>query len=195
MPACFFANKRSIYQAFRDRKIPFICRSLNFYYLNSPLHLPMYRRILYLLFFGLFFSACNPHLKTEANNLPQGVADSQVVGSWKITAFSSNAPYDWDRNGSTETDIYNLWTACEKDNLYVFVGDKTGTFKINCNVSGNGIWQIYNTEQLGIAFLGQPMEVERFVVGTMTSNQFKTQITVIVSTGQEFTLIKTWTRL
>jgi len=155
----------------------------------------MYRRILYLFAFGLFISACNPHLETEANNLPQGVADSQVVGTWRITAFSSNAPYDWDGNGSTETDIYNLWTACEKDNLYVFVGDKTGIFKINCNLISNGYWQIYDTKHLAIALQGQPAEVERFVVGTMTSNEFKTQITVVVVSGQTFTLIKTWSRL
>ena len=151
----------------------------------------MYRRVLYLLAFGLFLNACNPHLKTEANNLPQGYADSQVVGTWKITAFSSDLPHDWDQNGSTETDIYNLWTACEKDNLYVFVGTKLGTFKINCNNIKDGFWQIYERKFLSLAVLNQPPEVETII--SMTSNEFKTQIKVIDS-GQEFTLIKTWTR-
>ena len=152
----------------------------------------MYRRILYIFAFGFFISACNPHLKTEANNLPQGYADSQVVGTWKITAFSSNLPNDWDQNGSTETDIYNLWTPCEKDNLYIFVGNKTGTFKIDCNDIKDGFWQIYNTKYLSMGVLNQPPEVETII--SMTSNEFKTQIKVIVSSGQEFTLVKTWSR-
>jgi len=153
----------------------------------------MLQRISYFVFISILFFSCNKHLKTEANNDPQGYADSQVVGAWRITAFSSDAPYDWDGNGSVETDIYNTWTACEKDNLYTFVGDKTGTFKINCSVTNPGSWEIIATKQLNYYVTGIGAQSERII--SMTNNIFKTTIAVTVITGQNFTLTKTWSRL
>ncbi len=152
----------------------------------------MHRYLIYIIFCCLCLFACRDHLKIEKNNDPQGYADSQVVGVWKITAFSSNAPYDWNGDGSVETNIFNNWTSCEKDNLYQFVGDKTGTFKFNCSINGAGEWTIVNTLFLVYFLTGQIPDAEQFI--SMTTNEFKTTRDITVSTGQNFTLTKTWTR-
>ena len=65
----------------------------------------MRRLILYLITSVFFISSCNDHLKIEKNNDPQGYADSQFVGSWKITALSCDVAYDWNNDGTTERDI------------------------------------------------------------------------------------------
>ena len=149
-------------------------------------------RLSLYLFVILILCSCRQHLKIEANNLPQGFADSQLVGIWKITALTSNAPYDWNGDGTPEMDIYNNWSSCEKDNLYQFIGDKTGTFKLNCNTTRPGNWQIHNTQQLEFNPDGFATVLERFI--SMTSVEFKTTSTAIVPSGQTYTLTKTWSR-
>ena len=151
-----------------------------------------------LIFLSAFIiSSCNDHLKIEKNNDPQGYADSQFVGSWKITALTCDVAYDWNNDGSTERDIYSTWTPCQKDNLFTFTGDtatgsdKTGTFKINCSVTKPGIWQIVETKHLRYTPLGLGTESERVI--TMTSVQFQS-ILLLTLNGQPATITKTWTR-
>lgn len=152
----------------------------------------MRRRHLIPVLALFFLASCNDHLKIEANNDPQGYADSQVVGLWKITSVSSDLPYDWDGNGSTETDIYSTWTSCQKDNLYRFSGDKTGVYQINCNTTRNGEWQIFDVRQLEYTPEGMSTLVEKFI--SMTSNQFRTTRTESIPSGQVLTITKTWSR-
>lgn len=157
----------------------------------------MRRLILYLFTPFFLLSSCNDHLKIEKNNDPQGYADSQFVGSWKITALSSDVAYDWNNDGTTERDIYSTWSACERDNLFTFTGDtatggyKKGTFKINCSVTKTGEWQIVNTKDLVYSPAGLSPESERVI--DMTSIQFRS-ILLITLNGQNATITKTWTR-
>lgn len=143
--------------------------------------------------------SCNEHLKTEANDLPQGYADSQVVGNWKITAEQCNVPYDWDGNGSLETDVYSTWTPCEKDNTYTFSamttdadGNKPGTFKLDCSVTKNGTWKILDTKILMITPDGLTSEYGKFI--SMTAVEFKTTRDISLPNGLPATLTQTWTR-
>ena len=160
----------------------------------------MKRLIPYLLVSIFLVAACNDHLKIEKNNDPQGFADSQFVGSWKIVEVSSDVAYDWNNDGSTERDIYGTWSACQRDNLFTFTGDtasgsyKTGTFKINCSVTKSGVWQIIDTKFLVYTPLGLGTESERVVSGSMTSIQFKTALALTLSNGQDATITKTWAR-
>lgn len=157
----------------------------------------MNRFIQYLLFLAFFITSCNDHLKIEKNNDPQGFADSQFVGSWKIVAISSDVAYDWNNDGSPERDIYSTWSSCEKDNLFTFTGDtataayKTGTFKINCSVTKSGVWQIVDTKHLVYTPLGLGTESERVI--NMTSVQFQS-ILLLTLNGQAATVTKTWAR-
>jgi len=140
----------------------------------------------------IFFSSCSGHLTIEQNDNPQGYADSQLVGNWKVTGYISDKAYDWNGDGRAETNIFNTWTTCEKENLYQFASDKTGLYKINCSVTSPGTWHIINTQYLFYQLTGQPSETEKFI--SMTSIEFKTTKEITVSTGQSFVLIKTWSR-
>ena len=157
----------------------------------------MRRLIPYLLVSIFLIAACNDHLKIEKNDDPQGYADSQFVGSWKITALSCDVAYDWNNDGSTERDIYSTWSLCQKDNLFIFTGDtasgadKIGTFKISCSVTKNGVWQIYDTKHLVYTPSGLGTESEKVI--SMTSVQFKSILLLTVN-GQPATITKTWTR-
>ena len=149
----------------------------------------MNRLILYLL---LLFTSCNDHLKIDRNNDPQGYADSQFVGIWKVTAVTSDVAWDYDGNGSTETNIYATWSACKKDNLYTFVGDKTGTYKLDCNNTKTGSWEVVTTTYLVYTPLNLSPESERVI--QMTSIQFKSTLAISLPNGQPATITKTWDR-
>ncbi len=149
----------------------------------------MNRLILYLF---ILFTSCNDHLKIERNNDPQGYADSQFVGTWKVTAVTADVAWDYDGNGSTETNIYATWSACKKDNLYTFIGDKTGTYKLDCSNTKIGSWEIIDTKFLNYTPLGGSPESERVI--QMTSIQFKSTLAISLPNGQPATITKTWDR-
>jgi len=157
----------------------------------------MRQLILYLFITVFFITSCTDHLKIEKNNDPQGYADSQFVGSWKITALSSDVAYDWNNDGTPERDIYSTWSPCERDNLFTFAADtamggyKKGTFKINCSVTKNGDWQIFNAKDLVYIPVGLSAESERVI--NMSSIQFQS-ILLLTLNGQPATITKTWTR-
>jgi hypothetical protein len=141
---------------------------------------------------SLLFVSCNEHLKIEANNDPQGYADSQFVGSWKIVAVTADVSWDWDNNGTSETNIFLIWSDCQRDNLYTFTGDKTGIFKLNCSTTVIGSWQVINTEYLVYTPLSLPPESEK--VTSMTSVQFKSVLATTLPNGQPVNITKTWER-
>jgi len=157
----------------------------------------MRRFLLYLLTSAFFISSCNDHLKIEKNNDPQGYADSQFVGSWKITALSCDVAYDWNNDGTTERDIYSTWTPCQRDNLYTFTADtlsdakKTGTFKLSCSVTKPAEWQIVDAKYLVYTPLGLGPESE--IITNMTSVQFQSLLLLTLN-GLPATITKTWTR-
>jgi hypothetical protein len=152
----------------------------------------MKRLILYLIASLFLISSCKEHLQIERNNDPQRYADSQFVGAWKIVAISSSIPWDWDNNGTTETNIFATLSPCAQDNLYSFVGDKTGTFKLSCSSTKAGSWQIVNLEHLQYTPAGLSIESEKVI--SMTSVQFKTTTAITLSNGQNATITKTWAR-
>lgn len=157
----------------------------------------MRRLILYLFTTVFLTSSCNDHLKIEKNNDPQGYADSQFVGSWKVTALSCDVAYDWNNDGTTETNIYSTWTPCQKDNLFTFTGDtatdgfKKGTFKIDCTVNKPGDWQIVDTKYLVYVPLGLGAEAEKVI--NMTAVQFQS-VLLLTLNGLPATITRTWTR-
>jgi hypothetical protein len=142
----------------------------------------------------LFLSgiSCTRHLSNDESKGQQGYADSQVVGTWKVTAYVSSIPYDWNGDGRTETNIFATWSSCQQDNRYQFLPDKTGQFQVSCSLSGPGTWQIINTLFLYYTLTGQSPDAEKII--SMTSVEFKTIREITVSTGQNITLTKTWTR-
>ena len=131
-------------------------------------------------------------ITVDKNNNPQGYADSQVVGTWKIKAMNSDKPYDWDGNGIAETDIFSTYDDCKKDNLYQFFSDKKGTYKLSCNNSRNGTWDIIDTKILEWIPEGSFAYSEE--LDDMTSNSFETIRYHQVAPGQIITITTSWER-
>lgn len=128
----------------------------------------------------------------EKNSSPQRFADSQVVGSWTITAIQSDKPHDWDGNGTAETDIYTTWSACQKDNLYELTGTKTGTYKMSCSSTKAGTWLIEDAQVLVLSPDGGAPQTETII--SATSNSFRTTSIVEPAPNSRFLVTKLWTR-
>jgi len=140
---------------------------------------------------AMSFSACK-RITVEANTNPQGYADSEVVGNWKITEVLSDRLYDWDGNGTKEKDVYATYDECEKNMLYQFIHDKTGVYQINCNTTKNGTWQILNT--LYLVWIPEGSAVNNEKISNMTSNYFYTTRTVHISLGDTYVVTSKWER-
>lgn len=142
--------------------------------------------------FALALSFSCGKVEVDKNNDIQGYADSQIVGTWKIIAISSDKPFDWDGNGSTETDIFSTWTDCNKDNLFFFDGTKTGTYRYSCNLTKNGTWNML--DRFRIILYPDGIIPQEETIKSLTSNQFITASFVSPVTGQTFEVSKTWQR-
>lgn len=129
-------------------------------------------------------------VEVEANDRPQGFSVAQLVGKWKITAISSDKANDWDGNGTMETDIYDTWSACQKDNLYQFNSNYSGTFKLNCSDTKTGTWHLDGTTTLVWAPSGSVSSFEKITY--LTSDIFKSETFLSFSNGQTYTITKTW---
>lgn len=152
----------------------------------------LYRFISLAYCIVIFLGGCK-RVTVEANNNPQGYADSQVVGSWKITSIKSDKAYDWDGNGVAETDVLGTFTQCSKDMLFTFEPDKTGVFKLNCSITKNGTWQIINTQHLLWQAEGGSAQQEQ--LAQMTSDTFNTIRKVqFVLNGPIYSVTTTWKR-
>lgn len=145
------------------------------------------------LFISILLLSCTSKIDDNNDiNDPQGYADSQFIGTWKVTAAESDVAWDYDNNGTSETNIFLTWTACQKDNLYTFSADKTGIFKLDCNNNKNGSWQVVATQYLNYTPIGLTTESEKVV--QMTSVQFKSTLAITLSNGQPANITKTWDR-
>jgi hypothetical protein len=56
----------------------------------------------------------------------------RLHGAWKLTALTADVPYDWNNDGVMETDLYSVFTTCEKDNLLTINDGGTGKGKGYC---------------------------------------------------------------
>ncbi|MGZ3839414.1 MAG: DUF5004 domain-containing protein [Flavisolibacter sp.] len=144
---------------------------------------------LVIICLSLLMGSCYK-ITTEANALPQGFSVSQVIGTWKVEGLSSDKPYDWDGNGTAETDVYSTWSACEKDNLYTFNSDYSGNYRFSCSSTKLGAWRLDGTVTLVWIASGSPETYEKIVY--LTSDTMKTQITIKQSNGQTYSLTKVW---
>lgn len=142
-----------------------------------------------LLLYLLTSLSCNKST-VEKNDLPQGFSVSQIIGTWKVTALSSDKAYDWNGDGTLEKDIYNTWSPCEKDNLFQFESSYAGSYKLNCNETKTGTWGLSNTNLLFWAVNGSPNVYETIIY--MSTNTMKTEVVTAQSNGQLYTLSKVW---
>ena len=74
----------------------------------------------------------------------------------------------------------------------VFVGDKTGTYKLDCSNTKIGSWEVISTTYLVYTPLNSIPEAEKVI--QMTSIQFKSALAITLPNGQPATITKTWDR-
>jgi hypothetical protein len=66
-----------------------------------------------------------------------------ILGTWSITGIQSDAAYDWDGNGTIETDILGTYSACERDIVLVFESGGIGRISEGCTSPYvNFTWQL-----------------------------------------------------
>ncbi|MDX5346857.1 MAG: lipocalin family protein, partial [Hymenobacteraceae bacterium] len=77
-----------------------------------------------------------------------------TAGSWKITAETINPAYDYDGDGTTETDLHALKDPCNQDDIIVFKADNTFSIEegaTKCDPTDDqiilsGTWAFVNNE-------------------------------------------------
>jgi hypothetical protein len=98
-----------------------------------------------LLMAALLFVACNKS-STETpvdKDDPKGLG-AKLIGNWKLSAQVSEIPYDWDGNGTDETDVFSIYSSCGKDQGFVFNVDGTGSRKIPCQAAWLTTWKVFS---------------------------------------------------
>ena len=102
----------------------------------------------------IFTLAC----KKDKNN---GKMDIISSGDWKIITINIEPGYDYNADGNIDTEIFQFYDACERDNSYRFRRD--GTLEINegplkCNPSDDQVeyadWEFIDNET-GMVIEGQ----------------------------------------
>lgn len=77
-------------------------------------------RLLLLLSLTFLLNRCNKDDETPETNA------NRILGNWSLTADSYSPAYDFLGNGTTVTEAYPLYEACQKDDIYTFNSSNTG---------------------------------------------------------------------
>ena len=70
-----------------------------------------------------FISSCD-----KDDDDRQKTRSELLIGTWVLTSDAYSPAYDYDWDGNTETEIFNRYDACDKDDLTVFNAGGTGTY-------------------------------------------------------------------
>ena len=74
------------------------------------------------------------------------VQQENLQGSWSVTGIQSDKTYDWDGNGSMETDILATYNSCNRNIVYVFETGGAGRVSEGCTAPFvNFRWQLSGT--------------------------------------------------
>ena len=59
-----------------------------------------------------------------------------INGEWKLTGLTAEVPYDWNFDGQLETDLYSVFTPCQKENRIQLEEGGKGRAYGNCTDTG-----------------------------------------------------------
>ncbi len=85
---------------------------------------------------------CSNKENTPAPDNESPIVAQKLIGVWTMTAQTSSVAWDWDGNGSTETDMYANYDACLKQKGFTISVDKTGFVKQSCTLSNSMEWLV-----------------------------------------------------
>jgi hypothetical protein len=119
----------------------------------------------------------NLHCKKDDNKTK---TELLTAGPWYLTAHTSNPAYDWNDDGTPETDLYSVYDACEKDDAITYKADgsyETNEGAIKCDPDASqtetGFWSFTNNENKISTNQGQ------FTIEELTSTQLRMSTTIL----------------
>lgn len=59
----------------------------------------------------------------KENTPPPDAAALLMTGSWKLVGYTVNPALDADKDGDTETDLFEIYPDCRKDDTYTFINN------------------------------------------------------------------------
>ncbi|RYZ57643.1 MAG: hypothetical protein EOO14_10745 [Chitinophagaceae bacterium] len=69
---------------------------------------------------------------------------TRLIGSWKLSAQVTDTPYDFDGDGTNDTDLFAMYSSCGRDQGFVFNADATGSRKFACQPVRLTTWKIFS---------------------------------------------------
>lgn len=90
----------------------------------------------------LFLISCSKSENTPAPDNESPIVSQKLIGTWTMTAQTSSVAWDWDGNGTSETDMYANYDACLKQKGLIISTDKTGFVKQSCSLSNSMEWLV-----------------------------------------------------
>ncbi|MBV4357075.1 hypothetical protein [Pinibacter aurantiacus] len=94
--------------------------------------------------------------KKDDNN--NGSSKTQLItsGNWKVASDYYDPAVDWDGDGHTENEVFNLYSACDKDDILIFKTDGSLTLEegaSKCDPSDPQViestaWKFSNNESI-----------------------------------------------
>ncbi|MBX2925685.1 MAG: lipocalin family protein [Chitinophagaceae bacterium] len=148
------------------------------------------------LFLLLFIPFCIVAACKKSNDDPKPANAERkalLTGTWKLTAMTYSPPYDYDQNGTPETDAYAVMEPCQKDDLLTLRAN--GTWEsdpgIPCDWEDpddfSGQWKLSDD---GKTFTEGD---EEGTILQLDEHIFKFQVSVS-DDGVTYTVTITWTR-
>ena len=109
-----------------------------------------------------------------------------TASGWKLTEFTVNPAFDYDNDGTTETNLLPFVPACSQDDLTIYNADKTyaedeGGSKCDTNdpqVFETGTWTFNGDETTLTKTKTNSTTAESFTITELTENSFKYTETV-----------------
>lgn len=95
-----------------------------------------------LMYSFIVFIGCSKKESTPAPDNESPIVAQKLIGTWTMTAQTSSVAWDWNGNGTTETDMYANYDACLKQKGLIISVDKTGFVKQSCTVSNSMEWLV-----------------------------------------------------
>ena len=104
-------------------------------------------KIFHFAFAGIVFCSCSK--KEDPSDKNRQI----LLGSWKLVAETSDKAYDWDGNGTLESDRFLLLDPCEQDRVITFSDPAIGLYQFDCNEEQAFTWELkQNGNYIGYHF-------------------------------------------
>ncbi|NTS40245.1 hypothetical protein HRG84_04945 [Flavisolibacter sp. BT320] len=107
---------------------------------------------IFLLLLSCLFACSKSSTETPVDKDDPKGQKTKLIGSWKLSAQVTDTPYDFDGDGTNDTDLFAMYSSCGKDQGFVFNADGTGSRKFSCQPARLTTWKVISNSD-SIAFM------------------------------------------